>query len=259
MYEEMGELPELEDEGVFQVTIDKKAWKNGSPAFAVRKGEEFISMVQYTLYKKDKATGQRIRMGNVPVFYDTEEELYRIYDLTSWPALDGNLCEIELQNLVMNGDYNILYNIPVMIDSEVMNMRCVYWFDRGDFELFGVWDGYDNDSSVFNRNVRSLAQLAGREFNLLYETSGNVKGSTPYVLSPTMIMYRALEVEEVKLPPGTYELEFVLYDVFMRPVYLEPIELMLDGNSVQIQGDSWQGSDILKNFSEVSESSISGR
>ena len=246
VYEQVDKLPELMDEGVFQVTIDKKTWKNGSPAFIVAEGEMFISTVEYSLYRKDKATGQTVRMGTVPVYYDPDADMYRVYDLTKWPSFDGSLCQIELQNKITDKVYNILYNIPMMIDSELMNMRCVYWFDKADYEVLGVWEGYDNDSSLFSRNVRSLSQLAGREYNLLYEVYGEQRGSRPYLFSPTMIMYRSMDLEEITLPAGTYYIEFVIYDVFMRPMYVEPVELILDGDTVKIQGESWEGTQTLK-------------
>ena len=151
-----------------------------------------------------------------------------------------------MQNKITDKVYNILYNIPMMIDSELMNMRCVYWFDKADYEVLGVWEGYDNDSSLFSRNVRSLSQLAGREYNLLYEVYGEQRGSRPYLFSPTMIMYRSMDLEEITLPAGTYYIEFVIYDVFMRPMYVEPVELILDGDTVKIQGESWEGTQTLK-------------
>ena len=245
VYAQVPQMPELLDHGIYHVKVSKKVWKNGSPAFAILEGEEFISTVQYTLLKKDEATGQKIRLGEVPVYYDPDEKMYRVYDLTKWPSIDGNLCQIELQNLITIGHYNILYNIPVMVDSELMNMRCVYWFDSAEWEVLGLWEGYDNDSSQFNRNVTSLSKVAGREYNLLYEVSGAKSFSKPYVFSPTMIMYRSMRLEEITLPPGTYYLEFKVFDAFMRPMRMETLELELDGETVTIQGDSWEGTETL--------------
>ena len=246
VYEKVERLPQLLEEGTFHVTVDKRIWKNGSPAFYVTEGNAFISLVQYNLYKMDEVTGQKIRLGRVPVFYDDEEDLYRIYDLISWPSIDGSLCQIELQNMVMYPNYNCLYNVPMMVDSEIMNLRCVYWFDRGEFEALGLWEGYDNDSSQFNRNVKSLAQLAGREYNLLYEVAGEKRGTKPYVFSPTMNLYRSMKIEEISLPPGTYFIEFAIYDVFMRPMWMEPVELSIwDGDTIQIQGEPWEGTETL--------------
>ena len=245
VYAQVDKMPELLENGIYHVTVDKRVWKNGSPAFVILEGNEFISTVQYTLLKIDEATGRKVRLGEVPVYYDPDEEMYRVYDLTKWPSIDGSLCEIELQNLITVGNYNILYNIPMMVDSELMNMRCVYWFDTAEWEVLGLWEGYDNDSSQFNRNVMSLSKVAGREYNLLYKVTGDKRASKPYVLSPTMILYRSMKLEEITLPPGTYYIEFSIFDVFMRPMRMETVELKLDGDTVTIQGDSWEGSETL--------------
>ena len=247
VYEKVDTLPKQTDVGKFQVAIEKKVWKNGTPAFVVTESEAYISIVRYDLYMKDKATGQIIRLGtSIPVFYDDDTELYRIYDLVKWPTIDGNLCQIDLQNMVTRENYNSLFNIPIMVNSEVMNMRCVRWFDTDSFEVLGIWEGYDNDSSQFNRNVKSLAQMAGQEFNLLYEVAENKRGTKPFVFSPTMILYRAMTMEETTLPPGTYYIQFVLYDVFMRPMRTELVELAWDGTNIRIQGAPWEGTEILK-------------
>ena len=246
VFETAEKLPELSEEHMMQISLDKKVWEDGTPAFSVTDGEAFISMIQYNLYRKDKTTGSRIRLGKVPVYYDSDAEWYRIYELGKWPAIDGNLCQIELQNLAVDGSYNLLFNIPVKIDSEFMNMRCAYWYDRSEWQILGVWEGYDNDSIQFNRNVRSLSQLAGREFNLLYEVYRDKKTAKPYVFSPPMILYRSMTLEEITLPRGTYYLEYVIYDIFMRPMYLEQVELLWDGEKMTIVGEPWEGTAALE-------------
>ena len=246
VYEQVEKVPEPMDERVHQVTVEKRIWKNGSPAFAILEGDKIISSVEYNLYKLDEATGLKIRLGEVPVVYDPDVDMFRIYDLLKWPSFDGSLCEIELQNKVTIGDYNLLYNIPIMIDTEIMNMRIAYWFDAAEWEVLGLWEGYDNDSSQFNRNVKSLSQVAGREYNLLYEVHGEKRGSRPYVLSPTMIMYRSMKLEEIILPPGTYYIDFTIYDVFMRPMRMETVELqIMEDHTIRIMGEPWEGTEIL--------------
>ncbi|MCR4877287.1 MAG: hypothetical protein K5922_08950 [Clostridiales bacterium] len=239
VYKRVIKLPEQEGETAYQIQVEKKNWKNGCPSFSVLAGEMNITMVQYELYKYDERTEQIIRLGSVPSYYDEEEGVYRVYDLSQWPAIDGNICQIELQNVT--GYYNILYNIPVMLDSELMNMRCGYLFDTAEYRIYGLWEGYDSDSSQFNRNVKSLAQVAGLEYNLLYEVyTGESDAKKSYTLSPTMIMYRSIVLEEITLLPGTYYMQYVIQDAFMRPLRLEMVQLYWDGEKFTIQNDSWE-------------------
>ena len=245
VYEQVEKMPELLNEEAYHVTVEKTIWTNGSPAFVALEGGQFISAVEYNLYKKDEETGQMIRLGEVPVYYKSDEGIYRVYDLVKWPSLNGNLCQIELQNQIIDGVYNCLYNVPVMIDSEIMNMRVAYWFDRAEWEVLGLWEGYDNDSRQFNRNVMSLSQMAGREYRLMYEARGGKRSGKPYAFSPTMILYRSMNLKEIILPPGTYYIQFAVYDLFMRPMHMKMVEMNWDGERIQIQGEPWEGTETL--------------
>ena len=197
------------------------------------------------LREVDEETGEIIELGKVPVYLDPETNLYRIYDLTTWPAIDGSLCQIIQQNIITDGVYNILYNIPVMIGSQAMNMRCVYWFNEGRFEIQGLWEDYDSDSSRFNRNVQSLSALAGREFNLLYTVQGSKeKGKASYILSEPETIYPVLDVEITTLPPGTYYLSFSLKDILMREMPIDTVEFTWDGQNFTIN-TPWEGTQRL--------------
>ena len=242
VYEQVEKVPEPTNEKAYQVTVEKRIWKNGSPAFAILEGDSMISSVAYNLYKLDEATGQTIRLGEVPVVYDADAGIFRIYDLFTWPSINGNLCEIELQNKVTIGDYNLLYNVPLMIDTDIMNMRVAYWFDTAQWEVLGLWEGYDNDSSQFNRNVMSLSQVAGREYKLLYEVEGEKRAAGSYTGSPAMIMYRSMELDEILLPAGTYYIKFTIYDAFMRPMHLDTVEFEItEDHVIRLLGEPWEG------------------
>ena len=246
VYEKVDKIPEPMDRSAYQVGIEKTIWEgNGSPAFRVTSGEEHVDSVYYSLYQKDELTGEIVKLGRIPVYYDTEAELYRVYDLLSWASIEGNLCQLDAQNVVITDNPYILYNIPVMIDSDTLTMRGVYWFYRGEYEILGLWDNYDGDSSQFNRNVKSL--VSGREFSMLYEVKDSEKGrKTSYLASPQMMMYRALRVEETILPPGTYYLQYVIMDGFLREMPLDTVELSFDGQEMSIVGgDAWEGTATL--------------
>ena len=253
VYEQADRVPELPDESIYQVKVEKTVWKNGSPAFRVTDGEYNVSSVRYTLYKFDELLEQKVNLGVVPVFYDKEAELYRVYDLTSWPSIDGNYCEIELQSIASNGSGDLLYNIPVMINTDIMNMRCAYRFAEATFEILGLWEDYDSDSSQFNRNVTSLSQVAGREYCLLYEVQNGKGGKTDYVSGPLMTMYRAIKVNEKKLPSGTYYLQFMIDDSFMRTMKLDTVEFSWDGEEIVFRTGPWEGSAVLNPYDYYSD------
>ena len=259
VYEKAARLPEMMENGGIKVKVRKSVWTNGSPAFSVLEGDQYISTVTYNLYKEDEESGQTIKLGKVPVYYDSDAGLYRVYDLVRWPSIDGNLCQIVLQNLVTVGNYNMLYNIPIMVDAEIMNMRCVYWFNKAAYEVLGLWEGYDNDSSTFNRNVTSLSMVAGREYRMLYEVVDGEHSEKTYHYTEPMTMYRSLTLDEITLPSGTYSIQFSVMDSFMRPMPMEMVEFTWDGTDIRILNSDWEGTAELdvSLYYEQTENSLS--
>ena len=69
---------------------------------------------------------------------------------------------------------------------------------------------------------------------------------TRYESSEKLTMYRSLVVDDIPLPPGTYYIKFIVYDLFMRPMELEPIEIYWDGESLTYaENINWEGTEEL--------------
>ena len=98
------------------------------------------------------------------------------------------------------------------------------------------------------RSGRSLAQLAGREFAPVYPIfDGEYDSGDDWFKGQTLKMYRTLEVTNEPLPAGTYYIEYVIYDMFMRPMFLDWARMDWDGQTATFpDADSWQGEVELK-------------
>ena len=145
-----------------------------------------------------------------------------------------------------DGEYDTLYNIPIQIGSDVWNLRCGFMVSNMSFTVYGLWEGFDSDSTMFNRNVRDLAQVAGQEFCLLYRIEDeDDDGRTAYEIGTPKTLYRKMAVDIEPLPVGTYYLEYTIYDVFMRPMQLERVEMYWDGYKMSIQNGAWEGEEAL--------------
>jgi len=60
------------------------------------------------------------------------------------------------------------------------------------------------------------------------------------------VLYRAMYMEDKPLPPGVYYIQYVVYDIFMRPIPMDIIELEWDGDSLTLPEDlSWEGTQEL--------------
>ena len=112
--------------------------------------------------------------------------------------------------------------------------------------------GDDDRAAEFLGAFQHLAQsihgavLAGQEYSLLYKVDGSEdNGRVSYEIGAPKTMYRKLIVESATLPVGTYYMEYVIYDVFMRPMKLERVELYWDGERMTIPNAAWEGRETL--------------
>ncbi len=250
VYEQVGRLPEIDEIEEFQYPVFKRMTESGMPAVGFGDAPMNVNSVYYRLYRLDEETGQVVRLGRTECGTESAEDgmfLYRASDPMHWPSVDGTPFCMEL---VQSYGVQRLYNVPVQIGSRTCILRCgrtifnEYSEEKprtSEYEVFGVWDGYEENSELMNRSVRSLITLTGQEYQFLYPVDKK-GGRTTYQASEPMTMYRALDVKEIPLPAGTYYLEYEVEDVFMRHRLLERIELHWDGREMTFpEGFAWEG------------------
>ena len=243
VYELADHLPEMEDTEHYQLSASKRLSSDGTPGFSIAKGDRTnLSAVRYELLRLNEETGLLESLGMKPAAYDRRERLYYAEDLWRWPTVEDEFCSLQPLNMPKGDSSDILYNIPLRVDTDLWNLRCSFSPGTGDYTIYGLWEGYDSHTSMFNRNVKALAQLAGQEFSLLHPIDAGQFGSASQFSSGSLqIMYRSLSVEEAPLPAGTYVLQFVTYDLFMRPMPLDRAELSWDGQTITRIDPDWTG------------------
>ena len=168
-------------------------------------------------------------------------------------AIDGQFCDAEL---ISESNTTYVYNIPIRIGRRNLNLRLGQELDfmklaQEDFEfedcvnyeVYGIWSGYDSHSNMPNRNVYSLSQVAGQEFRLLYPIDKKLSWEREsYLESETLTMKRVPEISVLPLPAGTYYLEYEIGDIFGRSIVIDRIELHWDGQTVSYpEGFEWSG------------------
>ena len=245
VYEAAERLPDIRDIEDYRIPIEKRLSPSGIPGLCV-----YSNMggweVHADLYRLDEETGHTVRLGSVLAVADLNTDDYdhlvcTVENFWMWPAVEGVHCDAEL----VDYDYEdkALYNIPIQLGAETALLRCGY--DLGSDEVYtvyGLWEGYDADSGVYDHNVMQLSQLAGREYSLLYPIDGTGgTGKTKYVASEPLTMYRSLEMSAQPLPAGTYYFDFWIKDMFMRRLNVDRAEMYWDGEKVTVPEGSWQG------------------
>lgn len=162
-----------------------------------------------------------------------------------WPAIEDVHCCAELISRYMLED---TYNIPVRLGSDLHLLRCVMSIMTKELTIEGLWEGYDTDSKMFNRSIKSLSEVAGQEYTLLYPIDGTDKnGRIQFEASAPMTMYRALDIRPKDLPAGIYYLDYWVEDLFTHLMYVGRAGLNWDGEKVSLlPGEEWEGTMTLK-------------
>ena len=136
----------------------------------------------------------------------------------------------------------------MQVNSDIWRFRCGYSPEKG-YEIYGVWEGYNSSSNLFNRNVVSLSSMAGQTYRLLYpilDMATDLQGGE-YEYSEPQTITRVLPVENRPLPPGTYYIEYVVEDMFMRRIPMERVEVKWDGENMSLaENVVWEGKATLR-------------
>ena len=257
VYERAERLPDLDTLEIYRTKVKRFAKPDGTPVFDFVSNEvqewSESNVIRYNLYREEK-TGTIVRLGLMPADFDYWEEdddyifAYSAVEPWLWPAVEGVTCAFDVLTANRPGWSEFLGNIPIMIDGEYGDLRCGYNEYENQYTVYGLWDGYDSNTGMFNRNVRSLAQLAGQTFAPVYPIfDGEYDSGDDWFKGQTLKMYRTLEVTNEPLPAGTYYIEYVIYDMFMRPMFLDWARMDWDGQTATFpDADSWQGEVELK-------------
>ena len=244
VYQFADRLPEIDTIDDYQVTVEKHIQANGTPSFSFVDGSDVgVGTVRFRVYWDNTETGQTVKLGTLPAFVDNGEF---IVDPPVWPSIEGTLCNAEVTSMGGTDVTTFLFNVPIQIGTEVGYLRCGYDMAVDDYTVYGLWDGFESDSTLFNRNVKLLSQLAGQQYRLMYPVDGTEDSRTRYESSQKLTMYRSLELEDMPLPPGRYYIQFIVYDLFMRPMEMERIELNWDGQTLSFPEQmAWEGRETL--------------
>ncbi|MBE5807657.1 MAG: hypothetical protein E7317_04880 [Clostridiales bacterium] len=256
VYEQAKQLPDVDIFELFHTTLEKRYGVTGVPGYFVdNENAGSINNMYYSLYHLNENTGEVISLGwNVCRAAVTEDGLlWSAIEPWSWLSVEGMTCCIQT---VSTGRTECLYNIPISLGTERWNLRCGRKYNRfldeentaegygSEYVIYGLWEGFDDDSVMPSRNVMELSKVAGQDFRLLYPIdSEDEDRATAYEASQTMTLYRALEVVEKPLKNGTYYIEYEIEDVLLRRTVLDRFEMYWDGEKLMYPEEFlWEGS-----------------
>ncbi|MBR2529380.1 MAG: hypothetical protein IKE58_13045 [Blautia sp.] len=248
LYDQVERLPDIDDMEAYDIVVEHRVGPDGTPVIALAGSDINVNRINCNYYRLDEETGNVILLGYVPTkelpTQDGQAQ-FTIDEPWKWPCVGDEFCCISLIEYVYG---ECLYEIPVQVDMNIWRFRCGYAKEKG-YEIYGVWEGYNSSSNMFNRNVVSLASMAGQTYRLLYpilNTRTGLQGGD-YEYSESQTITRVLPVESKPLPPGTYYIEYVVEDMFMRRIPMERVAVHWDGSILTLAEDAvWEGTETLR-------------
>ena len=210
----------------------------------------------YELYRLDEDNSQWIRLGtDLAIMSEQDGGDSGVYEFMmdepqKWPAIEGRLCDFEFVTMFEdagadgNGRTILLYDVPIQIGPQQMNLRVGCWRetnargeDRYVYKVYGISAGYSVSTGAPNRTVRPLALMQGQEYRLLYPIllQGQQQEHIQYSAGATATLYQSIVVKEIPLPPGTYACAFVLENCYFRKERTELVEFFWDGSSISVR------------------------
>ena len=239
----MERLPAIGELETYRLEVEKTTMPDGTPGVRIVDGYANLRYVLAYLSRVNPDTGNVLEMGGtiaLPVFTEDNRMHFVLSDFWNWPAIEGVHCSAYLTSRYMMED---TYNIPVRVGGDQHILRCGMNVDSNELTIYGLWEGYDTDSNMFNRTVKSLSEVTGQEYTLLYEIEdSNRNGRAQYEASEPMTMYRALEIKPKVLPAGTYYLDYWVEDMFTHQFHVGRAGLNWDGEKISMLPDEkWEG------------------
>ena len=245
VYERTEKLPEIDELDAYRIGIEKKICADGTPGINLAEGTRNVSLLLYKWYQKDEDTGELVDLGVMLAEQGETKDgefLYRAFEPWKWPSVEGTPCCFMLNSFYPGG--TSLCEVPIKVGADVWKLR-IGMKENNEYEIYGVWDGSEYVGQRFTRNMKTLAQMVGQNYQLLYPV---VDAEEAYFhIGKEKPFLRTLRISTTQLPPGTYYLEYVVMDMFQRTIPMDRIELNWDGEQLTMaEGTEWDGTVYLK-------------
>lgn len=147
------EVPDLDalglDNAPLQLTEDGYAILDIGPEAA-----QLLKAVYFDLIYIDQEQDVMLFLGmDNDLYADWENGRFQDNFRGVWGTLDGHVVYMEI---VDSASYYNTYNVPILLNGEKYNLRVVYDFNQGRYQILGARKAVDNDSGMADRAMIQL-------------------------------------------------------------------------------------------------------
>lgn len=215
----IAEEPFLDDDGIYQFTIDPSSLNN-------------IESVTFNLYLEGEE--DYLYLGNdndLIMDWETGHVMDNFRGV--WPTLNGYYVSFYI---VDEQDDYILYSIPIMLNGEQTNLRVMWIWDEeegdteagGEFVVLGAWSGIDDETGMSSRDIELI--YSGDEIVPLYLIEDGDTGEYEWISGDPFLVEDYILVEESELFEGNYWYNFIITDVYGNSVETDYAVITIDEN-----------------------------
>ena len=258
----VGEIPQLKNE-LYTIKFDAEVSEDRSRTILnIYSGIDSGGYIRYELQRYNEQDQNWYTLGeseDVRMLEMTDEkESYSAVLTGKWPAIDGEFLSISSKDVLGN---KVLLQAPITIfGGQFYKLRILAEYPENllytaepeeteedaapaeenetetetgyevNYELEGVWDGYDSSTGLVNRNTFSLSDLLGMDFEICrpvysdyLEAVGDMKYGEPIPVTLD------LAVEDTLLAAGQYRLRYSIMDMLDRTYHTDFFYLTWDG------------------------------
>ncbi len=240
VYQYTDRLPEIDGMDAYKIEMVKKICADGTPGVNLAEGTRNVSLILYKWYQKNEETDELIDLGLLVAGSGQTKDgdpLYMANPLWQWPSVEGIPCCFNVNSFYPGG--TSLCEIPIKVGADIWKLRIGY---TGDYEaeIYGVWDGSEYLGQRFSRTMRTLAQMVGQNYQLIYPVADTEE--IYFKVGEESPFMRTLRILPTTLPAGTYYLEYIIMDIFQRTMPMDRIEVYWDGEKLTMaEGAEWEG------------------
>jgi len=146
-----------------------------------------------------------------------------------WAAIDGVFIYLEIKE---SSGYNIIYDVPVLLNSERYTLIVGYLFETGEYEIEGARHLSDEDR-LPPKELRKI--VPGDVIEPLFHRI-DAGGTGAWDPAGRVTVTEATCIEDTILPDGTYYLTFTMTDILERDQATNVIEVNIDGGEMRYAG-----------------------
>lgn len=143
----------------------------------------------------------------------------------TWVTLGGQFVSMFLEE--ENEEYS-LYNIPVKLNGEEVDIKVLYNYKTGKEEVMGAWKGIDEKTGMADKNIIKIKQ--GDKIVPLYYSYDFNTDKDGMEEGKQFVVGSDIKLEADTLPSGNYLYGFYVVDLAQNESYSEFVDINLSAS-----------------------------